>query len=97
MTLLYFDSCPNWRVTDAHLQALAQEDPQLRVTHHRVESQEEAERVGFHGSPSITIDGADPFGTGAEQVSFSCRIYPTPEGPGGSPTLEQLREVLRHD
>jgi len=54
---------------------------------HLVETFDEAERVGFHGSPSILIDGVDPFadaGAGAG-IGLACRINQTPDGPAGAP------------
>lgn len=51
-------------------------------------------RVGFHGSPSVLVDGVDRFSDPAAPVGLSCRIYQTPDGPAGSPTIEQLREIL---
>ena len=53
ITLLYFDDCPSWKVADERLSTLAGEIPDLTISRHRVESPEEAERVGFRGSPSI--------------------------------------------
>lgn len=94
VTLLYFDDCPNWRETDAHLRALEREHPDLRVTRHIVDTLEEAERTRFRGSPSILIDGVDPFADADAAVGLSCRLYQTTAGPAGSPTLDQLREVL---
>jgi len=29
-----------------------------------------------------------------EPVGLSCRIYQTPDGAAGSPTLQQLRELM---
>jgi hypothetical protein len=92
--LLYFDDCPNWRQAEAHLMRLAREIRGLTVTRHLVDTPEEAERVGFRGSPSILVDGVDPFADPDAPVGLSCRVYMTPEDPAGSPTLEQLREVL---
>jgi len=58
-------------------------------------SVEEAERLRFVGSPTLLLDGQDPFAAQtAGSFGLSCRIYRTPEGPAGSPTTEQLREVL---
>lgn len=94
ITLLYFDGCPNWTITDERLAVLAAERPGITVTHHLVESVEEAERVAFHGSPSILIDGQDPFAGAGVSVGLACRIYQTPHGPAGSPTLEQLRSAV---
>lgn len=54
-----------------------------------------AERCRFRGSPSILVDGVDPFAIADHPFGFSCRVYTTPHGPAGSPTIDQLREVLR--
>ncbi len=94
ISLLYFDDCPNWHDTDAHLRTLQAEVPDLRVTRRIVDTPEEAERTRFRGSPSILIDGVDPFADADAPVGLSCRIYQTPDGPAGSPTLDQLRTVL---
>jgi hypothetical protein len=94
VTLMYFDDCPNWKVADGHLRALAAEVDDLGVTRHLVETPEEAERVRFRGSPSILINGVDAFADPDAPVGLSCRVYQTPDGPAGSPTIEQLRAVL---
>lgn len=94
VTLLYFDGCPNWKTADGHLHALAAQFPGLTVTRRRVETPEEALRVGFRGSPSVVLDGVDLFADPDTPVGLACRVYETPDGPAGSPTLDQLREVL---
>lgn len=93
VTLRYFDGCPNWEVTDRRLRGLGAELG-FTLAHERVETPEEAERLGFAGSPTVLLDGVDPFATGEEPTGFACRVYATPDGPQGSPTLEQLRDVL---
>jgi hypothetical protein len=94
ITLLYFDDCPNWRVADERLAEIAAERADLKVTRHLVETLEEAERVGFHGSPSILVDGVDVFAEPDAGVGLSCRVYRTPDGLAGAPTVEQLRAAL---
>ena len=94
ITLLYFEDCPNWKVADARLTALAAERPDIHVTRHLVETPEEAERTGFHGSPSIQVGGVDVFAEPGSEVGLSCRRYLTPDGYDGAPTLDQLRTVL---
>ena len=94
ITLLYFDDCPSWKVADERLSAIAAERDDLRITRHLVETPEEAERTGFHGSPSIQVDGVDVFAEPGAAVGLSCRRYATPDGYQGSPTLEQLRAAL---
>lgn len=93
MTLLYFDDCPSWQVTDQRLRAL---EAELGFTVDRVEiaTPEAAAATGFRGSPSIHVDGVDLFSDPEAPVGLSCRIYQTPNGPAGSPTLESLRAVL---
>lgn len=94
VTLLYFDDCPNWLVANAHLDVLAEEHPGVSITRHIVDTPEEAERTRFRGSPSILVDGVDPFADPEDPVGLSCRVYQTPDGPAGSPTLDQLRDAL---
>jgi hypothetical protein len=92
--LLYFDGCPNWKVAAEHLATIAAERPDITVTLHLVETFDEAERVGFHGSPSIIMDGVDPFAAAGIGGGLACRVYETPDGRAGAPTLEQLRAAL---
>lgn len=94
VTLLYFEDCPNWRTTEGHLETLAQEVPDLRISRHLVDTLGEAERVGFVGSPSVLVDGVDVFAGPETCFGLSCRMYETSAGPAGSPTLDQLRNVL---
>jgi hypothetical protein len=89
--LLYFDGCPNWKIADAKLQQVAGE---LGALARRRRVQEGDDLTGFGGSPTILIDGHDPFPRTGAVDGLSCRLYSTPEGPAGSPTLDQLRAAL---
>ena len=91
--LLYVDDCPNWRQTAALLDDLAAE---LAFTWSAVvvNTPEAAQVVGFHGSPSIHIDGVDPFADPDAPVGLSCRIYRTPMGAAAPPDRSQLRAAL---
>ena len=91
--VLYFDGCPHWRTAADRLAAL-QHELGFELTSQRVDTPEEAELVGFRGSPTIQVDGVDPFAPGDAPTGFACRVYTTPEGRAGSPTIEQLRKVL---
>ena len=94
VTLLYFDDCPNWLVMDKQLRTLADENPELTMERRIVDTMEDAEATSFRGSPSVMIDGVDPFAEPDAPVGLSCRIYQTPDGPAGSPTLDQLRAAI---
>ena len=89
ITILYFDGCPNWelareRVVEAARLAGTSVDVELR----RVESPEEADRIGFAGSPTILIDGVDPFPS--DTTGFACRLY----GGDHAPSVAELVEAL---
>jgi hypothetical protein len=66
----------------------------LDVAHHIVTSVEEAEALRFRGSPTVLVDGRDPFASGGELFGLACRIYQTPDGPAGSPTVQQFEAVI---
>ena len=65
--LRYFKGCPNWRTADRRLRSLAQEQG-FEVHHRLVSTPEEAEVEGFRGSPTIVVDGRDPFARGRRAV-----------------------------
>lgn len=95
--VLYFEGCPNWKVADERLRAVldaAGSAGEVDVTYQVVDTPEEAERVGFRGSPTILIDGHDPWARLGAPVGLSCRIYQTEHGPEGSPSVAQLAEAL---
>jgi len=94
--LLYFDGCLHWRVLEKRFrEALDLIDDPSTIEYLRVESQGEAERLRFAGSPSILLNGTDPFTSPTSAIGVSCRVYSTPDGPSGSPTLDQLVGALR--
>lgn len=93
VTLQYFDGCPNWQTTSRQLEVLAGEFG-FTLEHRKVSTPEQAEQLHFRGSPTVLVDGRDPFARGDEPVGLACRVYPTDEGLVGAPTEQQLREVL---
>ena len=97
VSLLYFDDCPNWQLADERLrEALAQVKlMDVSVEHRRVATPEEAVAVGLRGSPTVLVDGRDPFADTDSPVGLSCRVYRTEDGLAGSPTVDQLLAVLR--
>jgi hypothetical protein len=48
--------CPNRKATDQHLRALADELG-LRMSYRKIESPDEADALGFLGSPTVLIAG----------------------------------------
>ncbi len=75
--------------------ALAMEGIAAEVELVRVEDNQKAEQYQFLGSPSFRIDGLDPWSEKREEYALSCRVYRTPEGLRGSPSVKMLREVIK--
>ncbi len=59
-----------------------------------VTDRSEAERRGFTGSPTFLVDGRDPFAEAGRPAGLACRMYRTPRGLTGPPSLDQLRRAL---
>lgn len=97
VTVQYFDGCPNWqRTVELVRQALRTAgESESALTLQAVQTAEEADHVGFRGSPTVLIDGTDPFGDPTAPVGLSCRVFRTPDGLAGAPTLEQLTAAVR--
>ena len=94
ITMQYFDGCPNWEVLDHRIAEALHGRTDASIIRQRVETTEEAIRLGFHGSPTILIDGIDPFAEPSAPVGLACRVFRTPNGLAGSPTLEQLHAAF---
>lgn len=91
--LLYFEDCPHWRIAAERLDAVLAERG-LTAERVIVDSPDAAARLGFRGSPTIRVDGDDLLTTGDEPVGMACRVYDTPDGLAGSPTVEQLAAAI---
>jgi hypothetical protein len=61
--LLYLDGCSNWRLTEERLITALRLANRSHVTvvRRRVDTDEQAAALGFVGSPTVLIDGRDPF------------------------------------
>jgi len=91
--LLHIGDCPNWRETERDLRDLIAGSADVVLRVHEVTSAGEAVRVGFGGSPTVLVDGRDPFPADST-TGLACRVYATPEGLRGRPTRAQLRAAL---
>jgi hypothetical protein len=58
--LLYFEGCPHWQTAADRLQQVAAEHA-ATVRRRCVTGDEETDRSGFAGSPTILINGRDAF------------------------------------
>lgn len=95
--LLVVPDCPNEAPAAALLRTALDDIGLARIpfTTTVIETPAQAERRGFVGSPTILIDGNDPFAEPGQPAAVACRIYRTTGGPAGLPDLRQLREALK--
>jgi glutaredoxin len=93
---LYFDGCPTSKEMKQTLEEiLSEEDVDAQIQLLPVNTAEEAQRVQLPGSPTIRLNGRDPFPVGKRQDWWlGCRMYPTAEGLKGTLTKAMLREAL---
>lgn len=93
----YFEGCPHAQLaSDRVREALRVVGmPHEDIVLSRIEGPEQADAVAFRGSPTILLDGADPFGDEDAAVGYACRVYVTEGGPDGAPSVPQLVQVLR--
>ena len=60
-----------------------------------IAGEREAAQAGMHGSPTLLVDGTDPFAAPGQPPSLSCRLYQDAAGrTSGAPTVEALRRAL---
>jgi hypothetical protein len=96
--LLYFDGCPNYESLGPRLHQLAERAGEsVEVQLRRVESDEEARRLRFIGSPTIRVDGRDvePGTEERQDYALQCRLYRTANGVRGTPPDDWILEALR--
>ena len=96
MDVLYFEGCPTHLEAEKALrEVLSEEGIGAEVELVAVNTDEEAQRLRFPGSPTIRVNGEDLFPVPEwGEYALGCRMYATPEGLKGSPTAKMLKEAL---
>lgn len=88
--------CPNLTVTKQRLAlalaAVGRSDTDVQCRLVRIA--QEAQEIGFVGSPTVLVDGTDPFARTDAAVGLSCRLYRAGATTSGSPSGEQLTAAL---
>ncbi len=95
VTVLSVPGCPNVALLEKRLAPLLEGRPDVTVSRRVIETEQEAARSGMHGSPTILVDGVDPFAGPGHPASLSCRLYPGSDGRAdGAPSVSQLRHAI---
>jgi hypothetical protein len=94
--VLYFDGCPTYMAATRTLrEVLSELGVEADVELVAVNTDEEAQRLRFPGSPTILVEGRDLFPVQERSVwALGCRTYATSEGLKGCPTREMFRDAL---
>jgi hypothetical protein len=93
--VLVVPDCPNGPVVIARLAKALAGRADVQVETRVIDTVEQAERWGMHGSPTVLVDGRDPFAAPGTQASLSCRLYQGEDGRAqGAPSLARLRQAL---
>ena len=95
LVLLTVPDCPNATAFEERLAAALTGRPDAVVRHRVVGAEREAAEAGMHGSPTLLVDGIDPFAAPGQPPSLSCRLYRDASGRAGpAPSVQELRRVL---
>ena len=93
--VLTVPECPNGPLVEQRLAEALAGRSDATVERRVAGTEAEARRYGMHGSPTVLIDGRDPFPATADGPSLSCRLYRDEQGQvRGAPSIEQLRAAL---
>ena len=79
---LWWRGCPSWERALADLREAVAEiglDPEA-IELKEIESEADAAREGFVGSPTIRVDGLDVQPAPGEPVGLNCRVYRRRDG-----------------
>jgi hypothetical protein len=95
LEILHVPDCPNVAVLTARLNEALAGRRDVAIEEHEVRDQAEAAARQMTGSPTLLVNGADPFAAAGQAPSLSCRLYVDEAGAAsGAPTLQQLRTAL---
>lgn len=94
ITVLTVPDCPNAPLVRERI-AAALDGRAADVELIEVWKEADAVRWGMTGSPTVLLDGVDPFAVEGAAPGVSCRLYRDGEGrTDGAPSVESLREAL---
>lgn len=90
--VLYFDGCPAWQNALENVKAALGGRQPVRLL--KIDTLEQARAEHFPGSPTIRVDGRDLFPARNAQPALACRMYATPVGAAGAPTVEMIQRAV---
>lgn len=93
LEILQVPDCPNVPVLEERIRQAA--GVAVEIVHRVIHDPDQAAAAGMAGSPTLLVDGRDPFATAGQPPSLSCRLYPSASGGlTGAPSIAMLRTAL---
>jgi hypothetical protein len=93
--ILHVPDCPNAAPLSERLAQVLAGRSDVHIKDHVVTDQDQASALGMYGSPTVLVDGVDPFAGPGQSASVACRLYRGEDGSlSGAPTLAQLRDAI---
>jgi len=99
VTFQYIDDCPSHEQALARLrEVLNEESITVEIDVIRVESDEQAKRLHFVGSPTILVNDVDIDPQTNEHYGLACRAYQLEDGRiSPLPSKEMIRRAIRSE
>lgn len=95
LQLLHVPDCPSMALLDQRLAQALDGREDVQVDRRVVTDEQQAARLGMTGSPTVLVDGVDPFAEPGRSPSISCRLYRAAAGRlTGAPSVAALRAAL---
>jgi predicted DsbA family dithiol-disulfide isomerase len=94
LTVLAVPGCPNAPVLERRLAVALADWPEVTVTRQVITDEAMAAEWGMHGSPTLLVDGQDPFAEPGAAPAVACRLYRGDGHLEGAPTFAALGRVL---
>jgi hypothetical protein len=95
LTVLAVPDCPNAPLLEARLGQVLAGRPGVTVRRVQLGDLDAAARWRMHGSPTLLVDGRDPFAEPGTGPALACRLYRGEKGRlEGAPTMAALRQAL---
>ncbi len=88
LTVLMVAGCPHAALLEERLAAALRGAP-VTVTRRVITDPAEAAPAGLNGSPTLLLDGSDPFAAPGQPASMSCRLYDNGARPAGRRAVGQ--------
>lgn len=95
LTVLALPDCPNAPLLEQRLAEVVAGRADITVRRIEITSLAAAAQHGMHGSPTLLVNGSDPFAQPGTEPALACRLYRDDAGrPAPAPSVAALRQAL---